>query len=707
MDVSISDQTRSGGAVTLYSSTNGGGNSGWTFDGGCPSPFIWDGGAPDTNWTTPGNWSTNVVPGISDTATFNGTSVKNCSIAGQIIVGGLSVQAGYAGTITNGSPGLLGQYYDGVAFNTFMGAYVDAAVNFNPADTVLGNNRAGGGDTWSVRWTGQVLADFTETYTFFVDKDNGARLWVDNQLIVDQWLSATGEYSGALDLEAGRWYDVVLEFFENTGASRVVFQWSSPGTSKEIVPQSNLRSALPFTVGSAGFSQAAGIFQGGASTIDVNGPFSLSGGTFVSTSGRLEVSGAFTVSGCSFDAAGGLLLLNPSVAQALDLSAAPSLNHFTLNDGLAAYFKMDEAGGKVTDSSGYENDGTRVNGAALSTLVSAVPKFTNPGSTDFDGTDDYVSFTSTDATLITIAAWVYSDAQGESTFPRILEMPGCFLYFRRGGATANDNNVLSFTSDRATNGDWRTPDNSISDGQWYHVAVTYDSSSTANNPVLYINGVSQTVTEFLTPSGAQISTAGTGYIGNRSATDRSWDGRIDDFRIYSRILGAAEILRLAQGLQPATSVATVTLSGTLDVNGTLTLNAGTLNAAGNGVSVGASWRNHGGLFTPGAGTVTLDGSASGREIISGNTAASAPNAFNNLTLNASAASESVTLRDAFDAGTLTITSGALVQASWNVTAGPVSVAANGAWTNISAGDVTLKGDVSNAGVITFNGGGAG
>jgi len=44
-------------------------------------------------------------------------------------------------------------------------------------------------------------------------------------------------------------------------------------------------SGKTVTVGSGGFSQAAGTFAGGDSAIDINGAFALSGGTFTSTSG--------------------------------------------------------------------------------------------------------------------------------------------------------------------------------------------------------------------------------------------------------------------------------------------------------------------------------------------------------------------------------------------------------------------------------------
>ena len=42
-------------------------------------------------------------------------------------------------------------------------------------------------DTFSARWIGQVEAQFTGTYTFYTQSDDGVRLWVNGQLLVNNW----------------------------------------------------------------------------------------------------------------------------------------------------------------------------------------------------------------------------------------------------------------------------------------------------------------------------------------------------------------------------------------------------------------------------------------------------------------------------------------------------------------------------------------
>jgi hypothetical protein len=108
-------------------------------------------------------------------------------------------------------------------------------------------------DTFSARWTGQVEAEKTERYTFYTRTDDGVRLWVNNQLIIDRWVpqSAT-EWSGSINLVAGQKYDIRMEYFERFGQALAELRWSSPTTPKEIVPTSQL---FPSGTGTPGDTQ--------------------------------------------------------------------------------------------------------------------------------------------------------------------------------------------------------------------------------------------------------------------------------------------------------------------------------------------------------------------------------------------------------------------------------------------------------------------
>ena len=137
--------------------------------------------------------------------------------------------------------GLRGDYYSGIDFKALELTRTDRTIDF---DWVTGApDTSMPSDFFSVRWTGQILPRYSERYTFHVLSDDGMRLWVDGVLIIDQWIDQyPTEYSGTMELEAGRWYAIQLEYFENAGGATIKLFWSSRSQSKEIIPQSQLYS---------------------------------------------------------------------------------------------------------------------------------------------------------------------------------------------------------------------------------------------------------------------------------------------------------------------------------------------------------------------------------------------------------------------------------------------------------------------------------
>ena len=220
-----------------------------------------------------------------------------------------------------------------------------------------------------------------------------------------------------------------------------------------------------------------------------------------------------------------------------------------VQDGLLAWWKMDEtAGAAAADSSGNDRAAT-VSGATFTTgyLSNAL---------HFNGTGNAATFASPDADQLTVAAWVRANGQGNSQYPRILDMPGYRLFFRFDGQGTN---VLDFATYSTSNGDWNSGMNTIRTGAWFHVAASYDRTSFANLPTLYVNGVKLPPATITSPSGTQPPYSGTGYIGNKSGLSRAWNGLIDDLRIYSRLLSDAEVQALAA--KPPANLAPVVSTG--------------------------------------------------------------------------------------------------------------------------------------------------
>ena len=114
----------------------------------------------------------------------------------------------------------------------------DAQVNF---DWKTGGKVSGLIDNFSVRWTGEVQPQYSQQYTFYTQADDGTRLWVNGQLLIDDWTNhAVREVSGKITLEAGKKYSIKLEYFENAGGAVCRLLWSSSSRSKQIIPQARL-----------------------------------------------------------------------------------------------------------------------------------------------------------------------------------------------------------------------------------------------------------------------------------------------------------------------------------------------------------------------------------------------------------------------------------------------------------------------------------
>jgi hypothetical protein len=101
---------------------------------------------------------------------------------------------------------------------------------------------------FSARWTGVLNIPYTETYTFYLNVQSGVRLWIDDQLIINNWMAhhMAIEYQGRVDLEVGM-VPIVVEISNISGGGygggavmQANLSWSNPSSSKEIIPQSVL-----------------------------------------------------------------------------------------------------------------------------------------------------------------------------------------------------------------------------------------------------------------------------------------------------------------------------------------------------------------------------------------------------------------------------------------------------------------------------------
>jgi hypothetical protein len=90
-------------------------------------------------------------------------------------------------------------------------------------------------------------------------------------------------------------------------------------------------------------------------------------------------------------------------------------------------------------------------------------------------------------------------------------------------------------------------------GSWHTIGVSMNASSTSNDPVIYVNGSSVTVTENVAPTSAGGAGSNPYWIGNRPSDQaRVWDGDHAEFAIWNSILTAGQHADLASGVSPTT-----------------------------------------------------------------------------------------------------------------------------------------------------------
>ncbi len=140
--------------------------------------------------------------------------------------------------------GLLGEYYDNIDFSSLVLRRTDPMIGFDweqgSPDPILG------ADTYSVHWTGQILAEFTEIYTFRTHSDDGIRLKINGETVIDEYFDhGPTSHTGTLAMVAGQKVDIDIVYYENTGQAVAQLYWSSPSQSEQLVPTSALFSDEP------------------------------------------------------------------------------------------------------------------------------------------------------------------------------------------------------------------------------------------------------------------------------------------------------------------------------------------------------------------------------------------------------------------------------------------------------------------------------
>lgn len=100
-------------------------------------------------------------------------------------------------------------------------------------------------DRFTVRWTGSVTPERDETVTFHIVSNDGVRLWINGQLLIEnQRDHKQVEDQGQVTLKAGEKAAIRLECYQAGDDSSIRLLWSGPSRAKVVVPVSQLTPAV-------------------------------------------------------------------------------------------------------------------------------------------------------------------------------------------------------------------------------------------------------------------------------------------------------------------------------------------------------------------------------------------------------------------------------------------------------------------------------
>ena len=156
-------------------------------------------------------------------------------------IGGQEPAPGGGGSPNTGT-GLQGHYFNNLALSGSPVLARVEAVNFA---WVTGSPGPGvDADQFSVRWSGRVEATATGNFQFQTRANDGVRLWINGILVIDDWnnhSATTDRATGSIALVKNQRYNVVLEYYDNTGQATAKLRWLRPGTTTfGVVPATRL-----------------------------------------------------------------------------------------------------------------------------------------------------------------------------------------------------------------------------------------------------------------------------------------------------------------------------------------------------------------------------------------------------------------------------------------------------------------------------------
>ncbi len=476
-------------------------------------------------------------------------------------------------------------------------------------------------------------------------------------------------------------------------------------------------------------------FTGGTGNITLLSNFSLASGTFNAPSGNFTIPGDYSHTGGTFNNNSGTVIFGNGTTNVTLTPATETFNNLTINkdgnvltlgagktfivsgtlllqDGLFDGAGTIQALGNVTVSPTFDGGtGTLLfSGSASQTfdLTGATTLFDGPVAVDKSGGEVNLasSFTVETGRSLTLTEGTF-DLNGNNlttTGATFTVEDGGNLQLQ-GGETVTGDPTLNAGSTVTYNG--AAASYTLKNYSYSNLTVAGGASSVFTLPG-NLTGIATTTltTGILSLNGSNISL--TTLINDSTFRLQGGEtvtitGGMDTNSGIVEYVGTGTYASLAAGnsyynLTFNGTGGSWTHTGTLDVNSNLTLTLGTLISGGQNIMIAGDWSNAG-TYTSGSNTVTFDGSGA-QSLTTGGTGTGQD--FNNLTINKSAGTLSLSTNALDVDGTLTVSSGTFSSGALATVAATLTV--NGGTFTQGAGTITVSGTTTvSSGILTQGG----
>lgn len=137
------------------------------------------------------------------------------------------------------STGITAHYYNGVSRGTWVATRRDTTIDFAWG---LGSPMPGVNvDQFSVEWVGKIVVPTTGAWTFYINSEDGAQLFIDGTLWINRLVvQPLTEWSETVNLTAGQ-HNIQVEYMANLGNAAAHLSWSGPGTPRQVITRAALR----------------------------------------------------------------------------------------------------------------------------------------------------------------------------------------------------------------------------------------------------------------------------------------------------------------------------------------------------------------------------------------------------------------------------------------------------------------------------------